>query len=308
MSGMGTSQQNTQQAQQSQSAPWQPAQGNLLGILSGIGGQLGNYQPTGAENNALSQWQQNAAGLQNFTGQATNAANRFMTGDPTGLLGPAYQQYQNAMNPIANASLDPTQTPGMSNLLSTIRNDVSNNVNSEFAGAGRSMSGLNTQALARGISQGEAAPLLGQYNQNVSNRMGAAGGLMGAGLGTAGAMNQATGQGFGMAGTLPGFAAQGPQAQLAASQAQRMLPLQNLGALENLTVPIAGLGGQSSGTSVGQTQNQMSPIQEMMALLSGGPNGVLGGMGALGQTGLSGLSGLGGILGQMMIPGNWGGG
>ncbi len=304
MAGMGTSSgtQSQQTQQQSQSNPWAPAQPELQSILADIGGV--NPGVSGYQQGALSQGMNNASGLQNFTGQATNAANSFLGGDPTGLLGPAYQQYQNQVNPIANASLNPMQTPGFSNALGTVNNDITNQVNGEFAGAGRSGSGLNTQQLARGLGQGEGQMISNQYNQNVSNTQGAANGLLGAGMGTAGAMNQATGQGLGMASTVPGFAAQTPNAMLSAANQNYMLPLQQMGALENLTVPIAGLGGQTSGSSnsQGQTTQTMSPIQMMMALMGGGANSTMSGMGALGQTGLSGLKSLGNGIGNLMIP------
>ena len=44
-----------------------------------------------------------------------------------------------------------------------------------FAGAGRDLSGLNTQTLARGLSQGEGQLVANQYNANVANQLGAMG-------------------------------------------------------------------------------------------------------------------------------------
>jgi hypothetical protein len=285
MSGLGQSSQQTSQQSQSQSSPWAPAQPELQSILGGIGGV--NPQTTPYQQQALAQLMQNAGGIQNFTGQATGAANNFIGGDPTGLLSPAYKQYQQTMNPIAQASLNPMNTPGFSNALGTMNQDITNQVNGEFAGAGRSGSGLNTQQLARGISQGDSQAIANQYNQNVSNVQGASNGLLAAGAGTAGAMNQATGQGLGIAGTIPGFAGQTPSAMLNAAGQNYMLPLQQLGALENLTVPIAGLGGQSSGSSQGQTINQASPLQMMLGMFNGGPtstyNGALGAAQGLGN-------------------------
>ena len=67
----------------------------------------------------------------------------------------------------------------MNNLISTLGTDISSNINARYAAAGRDLSGLNTQNLARGLSQGLAAPLLSQYNQDVQNQLGAAGSLDG---------------------------------------------------------------------------------------------------------------------------------
>jgi hypothetical protein len=210
-----------------------------------------------------------------------------MGGDPSGLLSPALAQYQQQLSGLANQNNDPMQTPGMQNLLATIRSDVGNSVNQQFAGAGRDLSGENSQALARGISQGEAAPLLAQYNQNVSNQTGAAGNLYNAAGQTAGALGANQAQGFNFAGALPTLATQGPSAVLQAQAAARGLPLNNLGMLENLTVPIAGLGGQQSGTSNTQGTNTMSGAQQFGAIAGGlgALGGKSGGLGAIG-TGL----------------------
>ncbi len=273
MGGTSKTTQNTSQQSTSTQNPWDQAMPAVQGILGGINSQIGNYQPTAAEQGALGTLQSNAQGLQNYGGQATSLANDLMSGG--GILNNAYQQYQNQLNPIANQSNDPMQAPGMQALLDTIRSDVSNSVNGQFAGAGRDLSGMNTQALARGISQGEAAPLLNQYNQNVQNQMGAAGALFGAGANT---QQQVFGnQAMGLDTAINGIPlAQNNQANqiLQAGQTARGMPLQNLGMLEGLTLPLAGLGGTTNttgtGTSVG-TQT-MSPFQMAMMGLSVGGN------------------------------------
>jgi hypothetical protein len=259
---LGTSSQ--QQSQSSQTAPWAPAQPALQSILGGIQGQIPNYNTNPTEQAALGQLTSNAQGINNFAPQAQGLTSQYLGGDPTGLLNPALQQYQQQVNPIANASLDPTQTPGIQNALNTINTDVSNQVNGQFAGAGRSLSGLNQQTLARGISQGDSAALLGQYNQNVANTQNAAGGLLGASGNVASALTGNQAQGLNFAGLLPQLAQQGPASILQAQQAGTNLPLNNLGSLENLTVPIAGLGGQSSGQAYGTAT--ASPLQQIVGL------------------------------------------
>lgn len=259
MGGKSSSDQQTQQ--QGQTEPWGPTKPVLQGILSGVQSQLGNYQPTGQEQQALSQLSQNVQGVPNFAPQASDITGQFLTGDPSGLLRPGLESLNTALNPIATGDLDPTKTPGIQNLLATIKNDVTNSVNGMFAGAGRDLSGLNQQALGRGLSQGLAAPLLNQYNQNVQNRIAAAGGMYDASGNTANALGGNQTQGFNLATSLPGLAAAGPMGVLAASQAARALPLENLGMLANLTVPIAGLGQQSSGSSYTHGTQTASPMQ-----------------------------------------------
>jgi len=291
---MGSSKQDTQssQTENSQTAPYQPTQGLLGDIIGGLNGQMSAATPTSAENGALSTIQANAQNTPNYGAQATNLTNNLFTGgtQPTPMVNAAYNTYQGQLTPYANGSnLDPTKSPGMQQVLATIRNDVGNSVNSQFAGAGRDMSGMNQQALARGISQGEAAPLLSQYNTNVQNRLGAAGSLYGAGNSTAGLLsnlgqtslgNQITG--LSAAQQIPGMQNLGANSVLAAGQTARGLPLNNLGLLENLTIPIAGLGSQSSGTANGTSNTTSTPslLQDIVgvgSLFSGGANSAASG-------------------------------
>ena len=273
MGGKSTTSQ--QSSQSGQTAPWQPAQPALQGILSGIQTQLPNYAPNATETAATNTLTANAQAIPNWAPQASDITNSYLGGDPTGLLKPALANYQTQLAPIVNGSLDPTQTPGIQNLLKTIRDDTSNSVNGMFAGAGRDLSGMNTQTLARGIAQGEAAPLLGQYNANVSNLNTAASNLYGASKDTANAIGGNQAAGFNFAGAVPGLAAQGPNAVLQAQSAMRGLPLNNLGMLENLTVPIAGLGGQTYGQSQGQGSSNMSGAQQF-GLIAGGLGSLFG--------------------------------
>ena len=158
---------------------------------------------------------------------------------------------------------------------------MTNSVNGMFAGAGRDLSGANSQALARGLAQGEAPILLGQYNQNVANTQNAANTMLGGAESTASAMGGNQAQGFNLASSLPGIINQPQMQQLAAAAAARGLPIQNLAQLEALTLPIAGLGSQSSGTASGtgqsNTTSTQSPFSMIMSGLSlfgkGGPFG-----------------------------------
>jgi hypothetical protein len=270
MGGTSTSTQQTQQS--STTNPWQPTQGILKDILGGIRGQVGNYQPTAAETAAINQLKTNAANLPNYAPQATRLAADLQTGGPDrgGLLTDAYSNYQKTLSPYLDPSyLDPTKSPGIQALLDTVRGDVSNSVNGQFAAAGRDLSGLNTQALARGITQAEAPVLLDQYNRNIATQQAAANSLYGAaGTTTAGLSgldqqafaNRAQGLNVGL-NTVPQAANASASGVLNAENLLRTLPLQNLQALASLVVPIAGLGGQSYGTSNTTGTQTMSPAQ-----------------------------------------------
>lgn len=276
MGGTSSSDTNTSQTQQttgnSTTAPWQPTQGILQNILGGIGGM--STAPNATQTQGANQLVSNAQSMPSFGTQAAGATNSLLGSLPQGVQS-AYQTYQNQMNPIANQNNDPTQSPGMQAVLQQIQSDVGNSVNSQFAGAGRDMSGMNQQALARGISQGEAQPLLAQYNQNVSNQMGAAGSLYGAAGTNANTQAGLYGAGMQSASQLPSIYNQNANNLLQAGNTQAGLPAQNLGMLEGLTLPIAGLGSQNTanGTSMGtgqsNTTNQMSGAQQF-GLISGG--------------------------------------
>ncbi len=265
------------QTQQSTTQPWAPAQPALQGILSGIQSQMGSYQPNAAENGALSTLVQNANTQPNWGTTANDLTKSYLGGDPTGLVNPAYNTLKGQLLPYASGdNLDPTKAPGMANVLSTIRNDVSNNINSQFAGAGRDLSGLNVQNVSRGIAQGEAVPLLNQYNSNVNNQLGAAGSLFNAAGTTANSITGNQAAGLNLANIAPQLANAPAMSILNAEAGVRGLPLQNLGMLENLTIPIAGLGTQSQGSG----SYTMSPLQQM-AMGSGalfGNKGIFGGL------------------------------
>lgn len=277
MGGKSTSETKTQQS--ATTVPWEPTQGLLGNIITGLEGQVGNVNPTAAEQGAINTIQQNAQTTPNYGSQATDLTNSLFSGGPdrTGVASNAYSTLQNQLMPTANgANLDPTQAPGMQSLLDTIRSDVMGSVNGMFAGAGRDLSGANQQSLARGLSQGLAAPLLAQYNQNVANQQNAANSLFGAGANTAGILSgldqTALGnkiQGLTTMQSIPAAANNGANAVLQAGQIQRGLPLNNLGLLANLTIPIAGLGSQSTGTGTSNTTNQMSGAQQF-GLITGG--------------------------------------
>jgi hypothetical protein len=259
--GLGTSSQNFNangvSNQQSQTTPFGPAMPVLSGLIGSIqnaaggayGGPFqGNLPAEDAQNynKAIS----NVGQLPNFGPAAAQTASNFLQtgGDPTGIL----RKEASNLNPIASENLDPTQTPGMKNVLDTIRNDISNQVNGQFAGAGRSLSGLNEQTLSRGLAQGEAVPLLNQYNQNFANMLGANQQL---GNVQSGATSN-IGQGLNFAQLAPQLAQMNPMIMEQLTQQRNLQPMNYIAQFENLINPIAGLGGSATGSQ--QTQQQGS--------------------------------------------------
>ncbi len=241
--GLGTSGQNFNAGgntnQFSQTNPYGPAQTGINTSLQAA------QQIAGGDNSVFSNNPQQNFGFENAYNMvgampnfgpaaAQTGANFLQTGgDPTGILRRESQDIGYG---------DPQNTPGMKGVLDTIKNDISNQVNGQFAGAGRSLSGLNQQTLARGMSQGMAVPLLNQYNQNIANQMG----IQGAATGN-------IGQGLQYGAMAPGLAAAPGMLQNQIATQRRMQPYQLLAQYENLINPIAGLGGSVTG---GQQSNQ----------------------------------------------------
>lgn len=148
-------------------------------------------------------------------------------------------------------------------------------VNSQYSAAGRYGSGAHTSALAREIGRQNTEALSNQYNTERSNQLNAAGSLSGQGF-----------QGAALAPQLDSAEADRIGLQIAAGQGQdenaaatRLAPLAQLQAESSLVNPIAGAGGQATGTSVQQSNGLTSAL------------GIgLGGLGALKS--LGGLKGI----------------
>lgn len=291
--------QNASQSQNSTTAPWAPTQGLLGNIINQLGTASNSTGLTDAQNGALGTITNNsnaASGL--FGPQQYNYAQSLYNGggalNQAGTVNQNYQNYYNQTNPLAaNTNYNPYSTPGFGDAINTLTSDITNNVNGQFAAAGRDFSGANSQALARGLTQGIAPVIQAQYNQNVQNQQNAANNLYGAGNTNAGILSglqqqYLANQGAGLNAASGGLdlSNAGANATLAAEAQKFGIPIQNLGLLANLGIPIAGLGSQSSGNaqssgqSTGQsnTTNQMSGAQQF-GLISGGLSNLFGGGG-----------------------------
>jgi hypothetical protein len=283
----GTSKSET--TQQSQTQPWLEAQPALKGILGQLQGNLGNTGITGAETNALNSSITNANNFSDrFTPTLTNNAMELLNGggalNQAGAVNQNYQRYQDQTNPLAsNTNYNPLDTPGFKDALNTQIADLTSGINGSFAAAGRDFSGMNSQTLGRGITQGIAPTIAAQYNQNVQNQQGAARNLYDAGTNNSGILAGLQQQSLAnkQAGTDAVAKAwdtqnAGNNATLQAEAQRRGIPVQALGLLAQIGIPIAGLGSQSSGQ--GTQTNQMSGAQQF-ATIAGGLGSLFGGGG-----------------------------
>lgn len=272
-------QSSSTQTQNSTTSPWAAAQPALQGILGQLSTGLNNTGLTGQETGAINTLEQNAGQAGQYAPAIQKYATDLLSGggatDQSGNVNANYQRYVDQTNPLAsNTNYDPRSTPGFSDALNTTISDITNNTNGQFAAAGRDFSGANSQTLGRGILQGVAPTIAAQYNQNVQNQQGAAGNLYQAGNTNAGILsglqqqklaNQ--GQGVTAAGQANDAANAGANATLQAEAARRGIPVQALGLLAQIGIPIAGLGSQSSGTATG-TQ-QMSGADQFAKIAGG---------------------------------------
>jgi hypothetical protein len=175
--------------------------------------------------------------------------------------------------------------PALAAQLAQIRDDVGQSVNSQFAAAGRDLSGANQMAYGRGVTAAMAPVIAAQYNQDITNQINAANALYNAGNTTANTLsgmqqNYLANQGLGAAAAQSALDAQnyGANATLAAEAQRRGIPVQALSLLAQIGVPIAGLGRQTSGTTTG-TQ-EMSGA-EQFGKIAGGIQNIVGSLNPL---------------------------
>lgn len=275
MGGTSTS----SQTQSATTAPWEAAQPAINGILGALNPLISNSGINATQTNAINSIEANAANGNQYAPAIQGLTSNLLGGggatNQAGAVNNAYQQYAAQTQPLANnTNYNPYSTPGFSDAIGTMTSDITNGVNGQFAAAGRDMSGMNTQTLARGLTQGIAPTIANQYNQNVQNQQSAAGNLYNAGNTTAGLQTGMTQQ---------GLANQQAGAQLAptaldannytaeqnlAAEAQRQgIPAQTLGLLAQIGIPIAGLGSQSTGQSNGS--QTMSGAQQFGTIMGG---------------------------------------
>ena len=288
---MTESTKTTNQSQSSSTQPWEAAMPLVNKLISQYGSQ--NPSVTSGQSQALENLNSATSSLPNFTPQATSAVNSLFSSNnapQVGMLQSAYNTQQANLSPLANpANLNPYNTPGLSDALKTMTSDITNQVKGVYGGSGRDPSGAGSFAgsLSRGLTQGLAPTLVGQYNTNVGNLMPANNAMLGgagstasgiSGLNQTDLQNRLSGIMAGSA--IPGLATSPATAQLLAANTSYGQPYQNLSALLQPSIALAGLGSQGSGNMTGtQVSNPslMSSIGQGFQLGSQG----LGALGSL---------------------------
>jgi hypothetical protein len=319
----GTSQYGGNQTQSL--TPWD----QTAPLVGGIASSLTNMLPS----TGLNPNQQTAVQQMLASAQAGNPFTSQLTGATSGLLagGGANAQNQNIndvisqmqgylpsvsntlasqLAPIINQPLG-TISPALQGMLNTARSDVTNQVNQEFAGAGRDMSGLNVQALGRGITAAQDPILANQYNTQIAQLLQGAGLQAQTGLNAANSLFTNSLQGYNalsgnnqnaisniLQGITTGAPAAmnaltyGPQATLAAGNLQQGIPQQNLQYLASLGLPLAQTFGTQTGATTGNAAQQGAQFTQQ------------GGQGTTSGTTTSNPSALQQALGWSQIFGN----
>jgi hypothetical protein len=272
---MGGSPATKESSSVQQSNPYAPAQGLLDNLLGKAGGVNSNL--SGAEEYALNALSGNARAGNQFAPQITGLANTLLGGggpNRSGLANDAYAQYQRSLNPYLGSDyLNPYNTPGFSDAASTLKGDITSQINGMFAGAGRDLSGMNVQTLARGLSQGLGGLMQNQYNTNVGNQLAAAGSLYGAGGQTAGLLSNLdqTRLGNQQAGITAADAANtamnwGPMQELAIEAQRRGIPLDTLTKQMGLVLPAAQAFGSKTSESTETSTPASNPTQTAIGI------------------------------------------
>jgi hypothetical protein len=278
----GQNQQTQQQTQSSVTAPWEAAQPLLKDLISKYSGQ--STDVTGAQSGALSSLVGAASGVPNFGNAASGAVNNLFnssTAPQIGMLTDALSGLKSNIGGTASgAELDPYSTPGFSDALGRLTQDITNTTKGVYAGSGRDPSGAGSFAgsLARGLTQGEAPIIAQQYNTNKTNQLNAASTLFGAGDTTAGAItgqnqvpltNAATA--LGLTPAVTSAYTNPAMTQLAAANAQYSAPWTNLAQLAcSRRLALGRIGGQSSGTGTSVTTQPQSTLSNILGGISGG--------------------------------------
>jgi hypothetical protein len=275
-----------------------------------IQGLAGNTGVTANENAAFDGLTANAkAGNQFQPGMEAFANDLLGNGERTGMVRDSYAGLKAGLLPYANSNTNPYENEAFTKATGFMTDDVMNRVKSSYAGAG--MSPVNVgdfgKTVGEGVARGVAPTWLQAYNDMEGRKLGAIEGLYNAGGQTAGLLTDLGSRGIDVGNAANAAKNQSYQDLLAVEGQRRNLPLQNVGAVENLIIPMAQLGGTSNTQSrtVGETETKTPVGQQILGAAMAGA-GLLSGMPGLGMGGMAGLGG-GSMFGGAGLLGGFGG-
>jgi hypothetical protein len=290
MTGGSSQTQNASTTQQSTTQPWseaQPLLKNLIGDYSAMNPAVTPEQQAALQNlggaaASIPQWDADTlySPFESALGFNTTNEQNELQGIPGGLA-------SHLSDTVDQNNLNPMNTPGFSDALGTMNNDITNQVKSIYAGSGRDPTGAGSfaQSLGRGLSQGEGQLIENQFNQNRGAQNSAAEAIAGS-QGTAATQTAALREAD-LNAQLQGLGYMPQALQDLVMPAQTMMqfanagygqPFQNLQDLLSPSLALGSMGSESSGTgtSTGTVTQSSSALGNILG-------GITGGLGLLGK-------------------------
>lgn len=264
--GGSSSRRTNTTATSGQTDPWDEAIPQLRDFL----GTLGRSSPTNpgpneTQSTAITQLENNAAAGNPHVGDIEHLTNDlFATTSGAPAVHQGYDELNRRLTPTADGTnLNVANDPNLQRLLQMAGDDTAGRINSQFAGAGRDMSGINQQSVAKGVGQAQLPILVDQLNREKGRTDAAARTLFdanttaettGANLDRQAADLRARGIDTAAAGVAARD--EGPSKILALEELRKKMPFDEMGWLAELLYGAAGLGNQSSGTSYSRGNQQ----------------------------------------------------
>jgi len=188
----------------------------------------------------------------------------FSTQSRAGAVQAGYDDLERRLTPTADGTnLNILNNPHLQGLLQRAGDDVAGRINAQFAGAGRDLSGYNQRAIGEGVAGAQLPILFDQFNREQGRTDAAARDLFGAKTGSITTQDildrQATDQrarGIDAQKARMDMDAWGPKMVFDLEQQMKKLPYEDLSYMAELLFPVAGLGSQSTGTSVTKGKSQ----------------------------------------------------
>lgn len=266
MSGAFSSKkEKTAQTQRAQSDPWDvtiPALKDIVGQVQGLIG--GDYGVTPDQQAAADQIKDNVSGGNPYAPQIDElAGDLFGTQSNSGMVNDEFADFKTRLTPTADGNnLDLMNNPNLQAMLQQVTDDAQNRISASFAAGGRTGSGAEQTAVARGITQAQLPLLLNQYNTELGRTDAATRDLFAGGANAAGQMtaldsaaNAERAKGIEVGQQALAAENYGPEAILNLEEQMKNLPLEYLAKLSSILFPAAQLGQQSTGSAEGKSKS-----------------------------------------------------
>lgn len=241
----GKTKEKAQQTAKSQTDPWDvviPYVTDLLGKTKGPSAEVG---PTTEQTAAYGQLKDNAAAGNPYAG-SLDTLTKDLFASPG--VNAGYADLERRLTPTAEGTnLDIGNDPYLQNLLKTVGDDAQWRINSMFAGAGRDLSGINQQAVGRGVTQAQAPILVDQLNREKARSDAAARDLFGAKTTAETTTADLRRAGVDVADAALTARDYGPNTIIDLEEQLKKMPYEELSWLAELLYPAAGLGEQTTG-------------------------------------------------------------